>query len=183
MLPLLAASAAIPTYIHVLAALFVAVTVFMILVILIQRPKGGGLSAAFGGGAGSGSAQSLIGGAGIGNALTTTTIVAFVLFLGLAMGLIWAARASHKVFQRPRRMGVGIGFEAAPVDRALLEKLDALCEAAGYFGVFESEFIESDGRLLGVHELDARAGARMELPAPADSLEGLFLRLTGAAPP
>lgn len=93
MFPVLAAT--VPTYIHVLAALFVAVTLFLILVILVQRPKGGGLSAAFGGGAGSGSSQALVGGAGIGNMLTMATIVAFALFLGLAMGLIWAARASH----------------------------------------------------------------------------------------
>ncbi len=38
-----------------------------------------------------------------------------------------------------------------------------------------------EGKLLGVHELDARAGVRAEAPAPADSLEGLFLRLTEVA--
>lgn len=58
------------------------------------------------------------------------------------------ARASNKVFQRPRRMGVGICFEAAPVDAVLLEKLARLCEEVGYFGVFETEFIESEGRAL-----------------------------------
>ena len=57
----------------------------MILIILVQRPQGGGLAAAFGG-AGGGGSDTVFGGR-VGDALTVMTVVAFVLFLGLAVAL------------------------------------------------------------------------------------------------
>ena len=70
---------------YLLTGLFMVVSTVMILVILMQRPKGGGLSAAFGGSS-AGSADSLLGGR-VGDTLTWVTVVAFVLYLGLAIGL------------------------------------------------------------------------------------------------
>lgn len=64
---------------------FILVGVAMVLIILMQRPHGGGLAAAFGG-AGAGGGDSVFGGR-VGDALTWATIIAFVLFLGLALGL------------------------------------------------------------------------------------------------
>ncbi len=72
-----------------MATLFVLTCLFMMLVILIQKPKGGGLSGAFGGAGGS--AQAAFG-AKTGDLLTTITIACFVLFLGLAIGLVYAIR-------------------------------------------------------------------------------------------
>lgn len=72
-----------------MAIAFTLVCLFMMLVILIQKPKGGGLSGAFGGGAGGGSAGAVVG-AGIGDVLTIITVVCFLAFLGLAMGLTWS---------------------------------------------------------------------------------------------
>ena len=72
-----------------LATLFVLTCLFMMLVILIQKPKGGGLSGAFGGAGGSASAAF---GAKTGDLLTTITIGCFVAFLGLAIGLVYAIR-------------------------------------------------------------------------------------------
>lgn len=57
-------------------------------------------------------------------------------------------RAARKVLQRPRRLGVGLCFESAAVQPALLERIGALCEELGYFGIFEIEFIEHDGAFL-----------------------------------
>lgn len=74
----------------VMATLFVLTCLFMILIILIQKPKGGGLSGAFGGAGGS--AQAAFG-AKTGDLLTTITIGCFVVFLGLAIGLTYAIRA------------------------------------------------------------------------------------------
>ncbi len=77
----------------VLSILFVFVSVFMMLVILIQKPKGGGLSGAFGG-AGSGSDRAFVGG-NVGDVLTWITVICFGLFLILAMGLTWVIRAEE----------------------------------------------------------------------------------------
>ena len=64
---------------------FVIISVMMMLVVLIQRPTGGGLSGAFGS-ASEGAGQTAFG-ARTGDALTTATIVIFLLFLGFAIGL------------------------------------------------------------------------------------------------
>jgi preprotein translocase subunit SecG len=76
--------------VSLLAMLFALTCLFMMLVILIQKPKGGGLSGAFGGAGGS--AQAAFG-AKTGDLLTTITIGCFVVFLGLAIGLTYAIRA------------------------------------------------------------------------------------------
>jgi len=52
--------------------------------------------------------------------------------------------ASEKVFQRPRRLGVGIGFSACPVPGDLQQRLFKLCERISYFGVFEAEFVKDE---------------------------------------
>lgn len=59
-----------------------------------------------------------------------------------------AVRASIKVLQRPRRLGVGVCFEATSVPPELAERTLELCRRAGYFGVFEVEFIVADGRAM-----------------------------------
>jgi preprotein translocase subunit SecG len=70
-----------------LSIAFVFVCFLLILLILIQRPKGGGLAGAFGGAGGSDQAMF---GAKAGDALTWITVGLFVGFLLLAMGLTWA---------------------------------------------------------------------------------------------
>lgn len=70
---------------------FVIVSVMMMLVVLIQRPTGGGLSGAFGS-ASEGAGQTAFG-ARTGDALTTATIIIFLLFLGFAIGLNYMVQA------------------------------------------------------------------------------------------
>ncbi len=67
-----------------------------------------------------------------------------------ASGDIYALRAARKILQKPRRLGVGVCFEAQDVDPELAQKLVAACKATGYYGVFEAEFIQNkdDGRAL-----------------------------------
>jgi predicted ATP-grasp superfamily ATP-dependent carboligase len=62
-----------------------------------------------------------------------------------------AVRGAMKIFQRPRRLGVGLCFEEAAVDREALEWVVRLSRALGYYGVFETEFVPENGRL---HLLD-----------------------------
>lgn len=75
--------------IGILTVLFMVVCVVLILTVLIQRPQGGGLAGAFGSGAGSGQTAF---GTKTGDALTIFTIIVFVLFIGAAIGLNYAAR-------------------------------------------------------------------------------------------
>jgi predicted ATP-grasp superfamily ATP-dependent carboligase len=64
-------------------------------------------------------------------------------------GGLYAARAATKLLQRPRRVGIGICFEHAPLDLAAKEAIRRLCKQVGYYGVFEAEFIrKGDARLL-----------------------------------
>jgi D-aspartate ligase len=57
-------------------------------------------------------------------------------------------RAAVKVMQSPRDMGVGVCFEAAPVDSALAGRVADLCRDLDYYGIFDIEFIEHNGRFL-----------------------------------
>jgi D-aspartate ligase len=70
-------------------------------------------------------------------------------------GAHFVVRAANKVLQRPRRLGVGLCFEDAPVDVDLAQRLERLCERLGYFGVFEAEFIRDGDRPLLI-DLNAR---------------------------
>ncbi|HET6866577.1 MAG TPA: hypothetical protein VFH80_11735 [Solirubrobacteraceae bacterium] len=66
-----------------------------------------------------------------------------------ADGTIIGAMACVKCLQFPRRSGVGICFEAAPLDPDILAGLQRLCRGTGFRGVFDAEFlIEGDERLL-----------------------------------
>jgi preprotein translocase subunit SecG len=71
------------TFLYLTIGLIV-ISVAMILIILVQRPQGGGLASAFGGGGGG---NDTVFGGRVGDALTIMTVVAFVLFLGLAVAL------------------------------------------------------------------------------------------------
>ncbi|MEM6332445.1 MAG: preprotein translocase subunit SecG [Planctomycetota bacterium] len=77
------------TLVIILAVLFVFVSLLMMLVILIQRPKGGGLAGAFGGAGGSADAAF---GAKTGDVLTYATVGFFVVFLVVAVGLQWTIK-------------------------------------------------------------------------------------------
>lgn len=74
-----------------LSLAFIIVAVALILVILVQRPQGGGLAGAFGG-AGGASSQSAFG-AKTGDMLTFATVTIFVLFLLTSMGMVWINQA------------------------------------------------------------------------------------------
>lgn len=95
-LQLLARGEAPGAAIWLMAIGFTFICVFMMIVVLIQKPKGGGLSGAFGGGAGGGSSQAFVGG-GIGNVLTVVTVICFLIFLGLASGMTLAINAGDDV--------------------------------------------------------------------------------------
>jgi preprotein translocase subunit SecG len=82
--------------VSILAVLFCLVSVLMMLLILVQKPKGGGLAGAFGGGGGGGGGGQGAFGAKVGDVLTWATVVFFVAFLLLAMGLTWTIRPDQE---------------------------------------------------------------------------------------
>jgi len=64
-------------------------------------------------------------------------------------GSLFAARAGMKIFQRPRTLGIGICFEHAELDPAVVEGARRLARATGYYGVFQLEFITTaEGKFL-----------------------------------
>lgn len=81
-----------PLVVTALVVVFLLVCIAMILLILIQRPQGGGLSGAFGAGGGAGQTAF---GTKTGDVLTIVTISIFVLFLLTAIVLNFAARPSE----------------------------------------------------------------------------------------
>jgi preprotein translocase subunit SecG len=75
---------------NLLILLLLAIAILLILTVLIQRPQGGGLSAAFGS---AGSGQTAFG-TKTGDALTVFTVIMFTLFVLVAIGLNFAMRPS-----------------------------------------------------------------------------------------
>lgn len=75
--------------IGLLTLLFVAISLILVLTVLIQKPQGGGLSGAFGSGAGSGQTAF---GTKTGDALTVATIIIFSIYIVLGIVLVFAYR-------------------------------------------------------------------------------------------
>jgi len=82
----------------------------------------------------------------------------------------FAILGARKVLQRPRRMGIGLCFEDAPVEVDLAARVRRLCEHIGYYGVFELEFvrvgnrrllIDMNGRFYGQMAFDIARGMRL----------------------
>lgn len=65
-----------------------------------------------------------------------------------ASGKHVALLAANKILQRPRRLGVGLCFEDAEVDRDLAARILRMCERINYYGAFEAEFIIAGDRAL-----------------------------------
>ena len=88
--PTLAFSPNLPQWaVALLVVGFLFISIVMILIVLIQRPQGGGLSGAFGAGGGGSAGQTAFG-ARTGDALTISTITIFVLYLLVAIFLNYA---------------------------------------------------------------------------------------------
>src|SRR5689334_4540882 len=77
-----------------LTILYVFVCVFLILVVLLQAGRGGGMGAAFGG-----TSQSVFGGAGAGNFLTRLTVIMAALFMLLSATLAFLSSSSDKALE------------------------------------------------------------------------------------
>ena len=81
------------TWFWIATILFAFVALVLVLIILVQRPQGGGLAGAFGGAGGS-STETVFGGR-VGDALTYATVAAFVVYIGMAIGLSLLDEAAY----------------------------------------------------------------------------------------
>jgi D-aspartate ligase len=61
-------------------------------------------------------------------------------------GELFVARHAAKVLQRMEPVGVGVCFESLPANASLAADVRRLCQELGYFGIFEVEFLWSEGR-------------------------------------
>jgi preprotein translocase subunit SecG len=95
------------SFLYVIDVLFIIVAVFLILLVLIQKGRGGGLSSAFGGGAGGHTAF----GSKTGDVLTWATSIVFGVFLLLAV----AANLTFSKVNAIRNPG-SVATPAAPAD-------------------------------------------------------------------
>ena len=77
-------------------------------------------------------------------------------------GQSFYASASRKCLQYPLNIGVGLCFEALPEHPELCARAQKLCQASGYFGVFEAEFIAVDGEYL-LMDFNPRFYGQMQL--------------------
>lgn len=81
-----------------MALIFLVSCLLLILIVLIQKPQGGGLAGAFGSGAGSGQTAF---GTRTGDALTVATIAFFVIYLVSAVGMSYVASPAKAVTTQP----------------------------------------------------------------------------------
>jgi predicted ATP-grasp superfamily ATP-dependent carboligase len=95
-------------------------------------------------------------------------------------GELFVTRAATKVFQRFQPVGVGVCFESLPPAPALSDAVRRVCRELGYFGIFEVEFLQFDGRWAAIDfnprlfnqiGLDIRRGMPLPLLACLDALD------------
>ncbi|NRA63311.1 MAG: hypothetical protein HRU19_02440 [Pseudobacteriovorax sp.] len=68
-------------------------------------------------------------------------------FIGRDPGQFYC-RASKKVMQTPRKIGVGLCFESTEPPEQIVRQCEDLCRHLGYYGIFEIEFICREGQYL-----------------------------------
>lgn len=76
----------------ILDIIHIAVCAFLMLVVLLQQGKGGGMGAAFGGGA----TQQVFGGRGAGNILTRATAVCAAIFMLTSVSLAYVSSSGDR---------------------------------------------------------------------------------------
>lgn len=114
-------------YVTLFTLMFVGVCMFLILVVLIQKPRGSGLTGAFGGaGGGAGS----VFGSKTGDVLTWITVVCFGLFIGLSMLLTWTAKPGQTTIAPILNTGTGDVNSVNP-DTAILDALSGKDSKSG----------------------------------------------------
>ena len=106
-----------------ISIVYIFVCLFLILVVLLQSGKGGGLGSAFGGGA----SQQIFGGAGAGNLLTRLTAGFAFAFMALSVWLAFLSSSGEQALDRAVREQAAANEVAAEIE--LEEAEEAALEA------------------------------------------------------
>ena len=100
-----------------LATVYVLVCIFLVLVVLLQSGRGGGMGAL--GGGGGGGSQTVFGGAGAGNFLTRLTAANAALFMILSASLAYLSSKGTQDLERAARAEYGkLGRSMSPSEVA-----------------------------------------------------------------
>jgi len=102
------------------------VCLFLILVVLLQSGKGGGLGSAFGGGA----SQQIFGGAGAGNLLTRLTATFAFAFMALSVWLAFLSSSGEQALDKAVREQTAAQEAAAEAENEEAEAAAAEAEEA-----------------------------------------------------
>ena len=161
-----------------LTTIYVLVCLFLILVVLLQAGKGGGMGAAFGG-----ASQTVFGGAGAGNFLTRLTVISAILFMMLSATLSYMASSSDKSLDRATEAL----REIEELKKAAKEKREARkkAKAAAAEGTEEQEATGSEKPVEAGEEnpagTETAPGAEAELSdAPVKTVPQSAATLTAA---
>lgn len=132
-----------PILTNLVVVFFLVVCVSMILIVLIQRPQGGGLGGAFGAGGGSAGAGQTAFGTKTGDVLTWGTVGVFFVYLLVAIGLNFVARPdTSRADPAPALIDPATQNEPPapeePVDPPLPGRMDALDPDAAEGGAGET---------------------------------------------
>jgi preprotein translocase subunit SecG len=111
-----------------ISIVYIFVCLFLILVVLLQSGKGGGLGSAFGGGGGAG--QQIFGGAGAGNLLTRLTAVFAFTFMALSVWLAFLSSSGEQALDRAVREQTAVQEAAAEAENEEAEAAAAEAEEA-----------------------------------------------------
>jgi len=152
--------------------LHVMVCLFLMLTVLLQAGKGGGMGAAFGGGSSMGT---VFGGSGAGNFLRRLTVGAAIIFMITSMTLAWMATPSTDPLEKYWAQQHKAALDRAKAHDSAL-KNDKKAPAAGDKATPEGEGVGPD-EMTG-DEVDtgdeATTGDEVETPAegePGDAVE------------
>lgn len=109
-----------------ISIVYIFVCLFLILVVLLQSGKGGGLGSAFGGGA----SQQIFGGAGAGNLLTRLTAGFAFAFMALSVWLAFLSSSGEQALDRAVREQTATQEAAAEIELEEAEEAAAEAEKA-----------------------------------------------------
>lgn len=175
----------------IVSIIYVLVCAFLILVVLLQQGKGGGVGSAFGG-----STQTVFGGSGAGNFLTRLTAIAATLFMLLSAALAYMSSSGDRVIRGAEEVearqaeasaraagedGEAAGAAAAPsedtpeeaanddaldaLEQAVQEQVQGEAEAAPAEGDEEEAAPAADGEAAPAAEPAPQEPAAAEAPA------------------